>query len=146
MTAGIVGGAEAIVIPEAETTPEQVADELRNARDHGKCHAIVVVAEGAKHDTNELKRYFEANQKQFGYEVRATVLGHVQRGGVPSAFDRMLGTRFGAAATECLSRNEFGVLVGLRGGEVRTTPLTEVAANKKELDLRLLELARVLAK
>ncbi len=146
LTAGIVGGAEAIVIPEAETTPEQVADELRHARDHGKCHAIVVVAEGAKHDTNELRRYFEANQKQFGYEVRATVLGHVQRGGVPSAFDRMLGSRFGAAATECFSRNEFGVLVGLLGSEVRTTPLTEVAANKKELDLRLLELAQVLAK
>jgi len=81
-----------------------------------------------------------------GFELRVTILGHVQRGGAPGAFDRLLATRLGAAATEHLARGEHGVLVGLLKGEMAATPLAEVVANKKPLDLRLLELARVLAK
>jgi 6-phosphofructokinase 1 len=70
----------------------------------------------------------------------------VQRGGTPGAFDRLLATRLGAAATEHLARGEHGILLGLIKGEVTPTPLVDVVANKKQLDLRLLELARVLAK
>lgn len=142
---GIAGGAEAIVIPEAETDPEQIATELRAAYERGKAHAIVVVAEGAKYNADGLARYFSKHRKRLGFDLRVTKLGHVQRGGAPGLFDRMLGTRFGAAATEYLARGEHGILVGLLRGEVVATRLTEVVAGKKPLDLRLLELARVLA-
>jgi len=78
--------------------------------------------------------------------VRQAILGHVQRGGAPSAFDRLLGTRLGAAATEYLARGEHGILVGQIKGETGATPLSEVAASQKQLDLRLMELARMLAR
>ena len=146
LMSGIAGGAEVTVIPEAETDPEEVADEIRSAYEHGKAHALIVVAEGAKYNASALCSYFEEHRERLGFELRVTILGHMQRGGEPSAFDRLLGSRFGAAAIECLARGEYGVLVGLREGAVRTTPLSEVVANKKTLDLSLLELAKVLAR
>jgi len=145
LMAGIAGGAEAVVIPEVETDPEAVAAELRTAYGRGKSHAIIVVAEGARYNAEGLARYFQ-DHRELGFQLRVTVLGHVQRGGVPSAFDRLLASRLGAAATDFLARREYGVLLGLIQGEVSATPLSEVAANPKPLDLRLLELARVLAK
>jgi 6-phosphofructokinase 1 len=146
LMAGIAGGAEAVVIPEVETHPEALAKELRAAYERGKPHAIVVVAEGARYNAEGLVRYFLENGERLGFELRATILGHLQRGGVPTAFDRLLATRLGTAATECLSRGEHGVLVGLLKGEIATTPLDVVASNKRPLDLRLLEWARVLAR
>lgn len=143
---GIAGGAEAIVIPEAEANPEQIAQELRAAYERGKAHAIVVVAEGAAYNAEGLANYFKEHRERLGFDLRATKLGHVQRGGAPGVFDRLLATRLGAAATEHLARGEHGWLMGWLGGEVRATPLAEVAANKKPLDLSLLELARVLAR
>ncbi|MGH9786483.1 MAG: 6-phosphofructokinase [Terriglobia bacterium] len=145
LMAAIAGGAEAVVIPEVETSPETVAAELRAAYERSKTHAIVVVAEGARHNAEELARYFQEH-REFGFELRVTILGHIQRGGAPTAFDRLLATRFGAAATESVARAEYGVLVGLVKGEVVTTPLSEVVARSKPLDLRLLDLAHVLAK
>ena len=79
------------------------------------------------------------------FDLRVTILGHVQRGGIPTAFDRLLGTRFGAGAVAAIEREEYGCLVGLRQGAVRTTPLSEVVTRKKELDLELLDLAAILA-
>ena len=146
LVAGLAGGAEVIVIPEVEMDPEAVAAELRAAYDRGKPHALVVVAEGARYNAEGLARYFQKHHDRLGFELRVTILGHVQRGGAPGAFDRLLATRLGAAATEYLARGERGVLVGLLKGEMAATPLSEVVANKKPLDLRLLELARVLAK
>jgi 6-phosphofructokinase 1 len=143
---GIAGGAEAIVIPEVETNPELIAAELRQAYDRGKAHAIVVVAEGAQYNAEGLASYFKEHRERLGFDLRVTILGHVQRGGAPGVFDRLLATRFGAAATEHLARDEHGVLVGLLKDEVVATPLDEVVANRKPLDLRLLELAGVLAK
>lgn len=142
---GIAGGAEAIVIPEAETNPEVIATELRSAYERGKAHAIVVVAEGAKYNADGLARYFSEHRERLGFDLRVTKLGHVQRGGAPGLFDRMLGTRFGAAATEYLAKGQNGILIGLIRGEIAATPLTDAVACKKPLDLRLLELARVLA-
>ena len=142
---GVVGGAEAVVIPEAEISPETVAEELRSARDRGKRHAIVVVAEGSKYNATRLVDYFKQHSEQLGYEARATVLGHVQRGGAPSAFDRMLATRFGAAAIDQFSKGKHGVLVGLLHGKIKATLFSEVIKNKKPLDVGLLELARVLS-
>jgi len=146
LMAGIAGGAEVIVIPEVKTEPEAVADDLRQAYERGKAHALVVVAEGARYNAEALARFFQEHGERLGFELRITILGHVQRGGAPGAFDRLLATRLGAAATEQLARGEHGVLMGLVKGEIAATPLSEVVANRKELDLRLLELARVLAK
>jgi 6-phosphofructokinase 1 len=146
LMAGIAGGAEAIVIPEVETDPEALAAELRAAYERGKAHALVVVAEGAQYNAEGLARFFEEHRERLGFELRVTTLGHVQRGGAPDAFDRILATRLGAAATEHLARGAHGILVGLLKGEIAATPLAEVVANKKPLDLKLLELARVLAK
>lgn len=143
----IVGGAEAVVVPEAEIAPEAIINEIRTARKRGKRHAIIVVAEGAKYNAARLVEYFRENHssEEFGYEARATVLGHVQRGGTPSAFDRMLATRFAAAAVAHLACGEHGVLVGLLKGKVAATTYAEVVANCKPLDKELLELARVLS-
>ena len=143
--AGIAGGAEAVVIPEVQTDPDTVAAELRAAYERGKSHAVVVVAEGARLDAAALARHFTEHRDRLGFELRVTTLGHVQRGGRPGAFDRLLATRLGAGATACLARGESGVLVGLVRGQIATTPLAEVVSTKRPLEPELLELARVLA-
>ncbi len=106
----------------------------------------MVVAEGAQYNAAALAQYFTEHHERLGFDLRVTTLGHVQRGGAPSAYDRLLATRLGAGAVECLTRGEHGVLVGFVKGEITATPLAEVASNKKPLDLRLLELARMLVK
>ena len=146
LMAGIAGGAEVVVIPEFETDPETVAGELRAAYERGKAHALVVVAEGAENCAEAIAAHFREHREALGFDLRVTTLGHVQRGGVPGAFDRILATRLGSGAVEALARGEHGALVGSIKGEVSTTPLAEVVGKKKPLDLHLLELARVLAK
>ena len=146
LMAGIAGGAEAIVIPEVKTDPEAVATELRSAYERGKAHALVVVAEGAQYNAAALAHYFQEHHERLGFDLRVTTLGHVQRGGTPSAYDRLLATRLGTDGVERLARGEHGVLVGLIKGEMAATPLAEVVANKKPLDQRLLELVRMLAR
>lgn len=145
LVSGIAGGAECIVLPEKPVDPETVACELRDAYERGKAHAIVVVAEGACYNAEKLTAYFQEHRERLGFELRVVKLGHVQRGGAPGVFDRLLATRMGAAATECLDRGEFGVLVGLVKGEIKATPLTLIVGKKKMLDLNLLNLAGVLA-
>jgi 6-phosphofructokinase 1 len=146
LVAGIAGGAESIVVPEIQTDPEVVASDLRAAYERGKSHAIVVVAEGAKYNAESLSAYFEEHRERLGFELRITKLGHVQRGGTPGAFDRLLATRFGAAAVQRLAQGEHGVLVGLLKGEIAVIPLKEIAGKRKKLDCQLFDLARVLAK
>jgi 6-phosphofructokinase 1 len=145
LMAGIAGGAEAIVIPEQEIDPDTVASELRAAYERGKAHALIVVAEGARYNAAAMASYFAEHRERLGFDLRVTTLGHVQRGGAPGAFDRLLATRLGAAATEQLAGSAHGVLVGLNYGQITATPLAEVVANKKLLDLRLMMLAQVLA-
>jgi len=146
LAAAVAGGAESVIIPEMETDPETLAAELRGAYQRGKPHALVVVAEGAKFNAERLIHHFAEHRQRLGFELRATILGHVQRGGTPGAFDRLLATRLGAAAVERLALGESGVLLGLNRGEITATPLDEVVANRKPLDLSLFELARVLAR
>jgi len=145
LMAGIAGGADAIVIPEAEIAPETVETVISSAYSRGKRHALVVVAEGAQCNAGRMSLYFQKHKERLGFELRVTILGHVQRGGAPGTFDRLLATRLGAAATEHLARGEQGILVGLIKDEVTATSLADVVANKKQIDLSLLELARVLA-
>jgi len=146
LVAGITGGAEVIVIPEVEISPDQIACEFRQGYERGKRHAIAVVAEGAHYDGERLLDYFRTHEERLGFELRLTKLGHVQRGGAPGAFDRLLATRFGVAAVEELSAGRYGVMVGLLKEEVCATPFSEVITNKKQLDLRLLDTARMLAR
>lgn len=146
LTAAIAGGAEAVVIPEIETDPEIIAAELREAYDRGKSHGIIVVAEGALYNAHALSQHFEKHRERLGFEIRTTILGHVQRGGIPGAFDRMMAGRMGAAAVACLTRGENGVLVGLIEGRITTTPLNDVMQNHKPLDPELIALAKILAR
>lgn len=145
LMAGIAGGAEVVVIPEQEVPPEQVARELRASYDRGKSHALVVVAEGAKNNARRLIAHFEENPDATGFRLRVTILGHVQRGANPTAADRLLATRLGVGAVRALLAGEQGVLVGLRGDHVTTTPLGEIVRRQKPIDLGLFELARIMA-
>ena len=146
LMAGIAGGAEAIVIPEVETKPEVVSELLHQAYERGKKHGIVVVAEGAKYNADALSAYFVEHTTNVGFDHRATILGHVQRGGHPGAFDRLLASRLGAEAAHQLCRGNQGVLIGWLNGNATPSPYEEVAGKHKPLDLRLFELADVLAR
>ena len=144
LMAGIAGGAEFISIPEVPAEPEDIAKHIFASYERGKKHCIIVVAEGAKYNANDLVTYFKEHKAELGFHIRATILGHIQRGGAPTAFDRLLATRLGAAATAALARGEHGVLVGTNKSAITTTPLSVVAANKKSLDLGLLDLQKEL--
>jgi 6-phosphofructokinase 1 len=146
LMAGIAGGAEAICIPEIPCDPEAVAAEIAQAYERGKPHALVVVTEGAAFDAASLSRWFKENKKLLGFEIRTTILGHVQRGGIPTASDRLLGSRLGAVAVDTLVTGRHGVLCGMIGGTVTLTPLTDVVGVKKALPETMLELARVLSR
>ena len=138
---GIAGGAEAVVIPEREIEPEKVAEIISESYRKGKSHAIIIVAEGAKYNANRLAEFCEQHSEELGFKLRTTTLGHVQRGGNPTAFDRILASRLGAAAVDCLEEGKHGVLCGWVNSQIKVTPLAEVAGKKKEIDLKLLELA-----
>jgi len=146
LAAGIAGGAEHVVIPEEKVDLDDLVARIHSAYERGKPHAILVVAEGAEYSAEYLESYFAEHREQVGFELRITILGYVQRGGTPGAFDRLLATRFGVAATEALADGEYGVMVGLICGRVERTPLSEVATTKKPLDQELLSLVHVLAR
>ncbi len=144
LMAAIAGGAETVVIPEVETVPEEVAAILMRAYERGKTHAIVVVAEGAKYNAEKLAEYFKEHEESTGFTLRSTVLGHVQRGGTPSASDRILGSRLGAGAVEAMAAGNFGVLAGWIGNKLSITPIGDVVGKTKPIDMELFELARKL--
>ena len=145
LMAGIAGGAEVIALPEHELKPADVAERLRAAYQRGKTHALAVIAEGAKCDVHELMEYYGAHRKSIGFDLRVTRLGHVVRGGIPSAADRVLATRLGAAAVDTLAKGTHGVLVGIMKSDIAVTPLAEIAGKMRPADASLLELARVMA-
>ena len=144
LMAGLAGGAEAITLPERKTDPEEIAEELRMAYEHGKNHAIIVAAEGADYNAAKLTEFFTTHRERLGFSVRTTILGHVQRGGEPGASDRILASRLGAGAVQAIEREEYGVLIGLNKNKVTATPYKEIAGRIKELDADMIELARLL--
>ena len=146
LMAGVAGGAEAVVIPEIEVVPEQLAERIQDAYGRGKPHAIIVVAEGAKYDAEGLCHYFKEHGLLLGYEFRSTVLGYVQRGATPTCADRLLGTRLGSEAVEQMVAGNTGVLVGICKGELTTTPLDAVVKGHKPLDPWFLKSADMLAR
>ena len=159
---GMAGGADSILVPERPFDVDEVCDRIRRRHDAGRTFSIVVVSEGATPKDGgethagagtdafgharlggiavDLERAIE---KRTGYESRMTILGHVQRGGTPTAFDRVLATRFGVAAVDAVAAGEFGRMVALRGTEISRVPLEDALAEPKLLDPSLFETAEV---
>jgi len=140
-SAGIAGGAEMILIPEVPFQLEDVERKLEEAYVRGKAHCIIVIAEGARPSTREVAAHLREREEEHGFEVRVTILGHIQRGGSPTAFERLLATRLGAAAVEQLLQGKSGVMVGLVGNKIAVTDLEKVLSSRKELDLAFYKLA-----
>lgn len=159
--AGIAGGADYILIPEIPIEVNQICASLRTRHQRGKSFSIVVVSEGAAFkDTNlflQEKKLDEFGhvrlggigqalgkiiEDKTGYETRVTVLGHIQRGGSPSAFDRVLGTRFGIKAYELVKAKKFGQMVSLKGTQIIDVPLGKATKELKTVDLSLYEIAK----
>jgi 6-phosphofructokinase 1 len=145
LMAGLAGGAESIIIPEADTDPAEVAAVIDKAYQRGKKHALIIVSEGAKWNAQALEQYFLEHKDYKGFSLRTTILGHVQRGGKPTPFDRLLGTRFGFMAVKTLLAEESGVLVGLNKGQVTTTALKDVVGKTKTPNLMYQEMNQILS-
>jgi 6-phosphofructokinase 1 len=143
LMSAIAGGAEAVLVPEFEPRPEEIMGAFRRSWEQGKPHFIVVVAEGAPLSAEEFHEY--VNEAGGGVESRITVLGHVQRGGSPTAFDRILASRMGTAAVKALSEGESGVMIGLQGRKMERVPLNEVVGQVRSLDPDIHKMAEVLA-
>ncbi|MAT44618.1 MAG: 6-phosphofructokinase [Anaerolineaceae bacterium] len=143
MTA-LAGGAEAVILPEVDIDPDDVADRISEAYNKGKAHAIVIVAEGAKYNAERLSAYFKEHEERLGFALRVAILGHIQRGGTPSAYDRILASRLGAGAVEMIDKGNTGVLVGWVNSKLDATPLEVVVSNKKQIDRDLVQLAEIL--
>ena len=162
--AGIAGGADAILVPERPFDIDEVCMRLRRRHERGRSFSIVVVAEGAtpregalqtREDDAATDAFGHARlggigvtlegeiERRTGYETRVTILGHVQRGGTPVAFDRVLATRFGVAAMDAVARGRFGTMVGLRGAEIVEVALEEALREPKLLDPGLYETAEL---
>ncbi|MBI3610186.1 MAG: 6-phosphofructokinase [Nitrospirae bacterium] len=140
---GLAGGAEAVVVPEVPTDPEQLCKILSESRSRGKSSSIVVVAEGEAPGF----AFTLADQVRSGVEMesRVVILGHIQRGGPPTARDRVLASRLGAAAVETLAGGRTGVMVGEVNNTMALTPLPETWKKKKDLDRSRLALVGTLA-
>jgi 6-phosphofructokinase 1 len=142
--AAIVTGAEMVLIPENKTPPEQVAAGIEEAYRRGKTHAIIVVAEGYEPHALELGAALEAMDT--GFTTRTTILGHIQRGGKPSAFDRLLAQRFGVAAVEFLLEGKSNMMTGLQGSEMVPVPIEDVVSKKKLLSDKYMQMVNILAR
>jgi len=162
LEAGIAGGADAILIPEKPFDIEEVCEFIKRRQERGRNFSIIVVAEGAKPKGGKEIVYSESVdefghirfggvgyflgkeiEKCLGIETRVVVLGHLQRGGSPTAFDRVLATRYGIAAIDLVHQGKFGYMVALQGNKIVSVPLKEVVGKRKNVDLELYEIASV---
>jgi ATP-dependent phosphofructokinase / diphosphate-dependent phosphofructokinase len=156
---GLAGGADAILIPEIPVDIEEVCEHVRRRHKTGRYFSIVVVAEGAKLAEGQQRAakldefgherlggisqvVAEEIEKRTGFETRVTVLGHIQRGGSPTAHDRVLATRFGVFAADLVAAGDFGKMAGLRGADIVAVPLAEAVVKLKTIDPKLYELAK----
>jgi phosphofructokinase-like protein len=163
--AGIAGGADVVLIPEMPISVDEVCNLIKLRHERGKDFSIVVVAEGAKFQDKDQERMIiqdekldafghvrlggigailaEAIEERTGFETRYTVLGHIQRGGTPTAFDRVLGTRFGVAAVDLIMNGEFGKMVSIQGRKIQAVPLDDAVGKLKTVDMELYEIAGI---
>ena len=161
VTSGIAGGADVILVPEVPIDIEDVCRLITYRREHGKKFSIVVAAEGAKFpETGQATHGMSVDsfgharlsgigqvlaeeiEKRTGYETRSVNLGHTQRGGTPSAYDRMLATRYGVAAIDLVHAGKFGRLVVLRGTEITDIPLADAIAKTRTVGPDLLDVVK----
>jgi len=140
---GVAGGAEDILIPEIETKIEELCLDISRNFKRGKKSSIVIVAEGD--DAGGVFRVAQQVWERLGLDYRVCVLGHIQRGGSPTARDRILASKLGAAAVDALVNGKSGYMVGEAKGEIVLTPLNETWEKRKELDNTLLQLVKILA-
>lgn len=145
LNAGIGAGAEEILIPEEDLGLDRLLESLQKSKASGKSSSIVVIAEGDKIGKNvfELKDYVETNLPE--YDVRVSVLGHMQRGGSPSCFDRVLASRLGVKAVESLIEGKSNYMVGLQNDSVSLTPLEQAIKGKTEIDRELLRVSEIMS-
>ncbi len=143
--AAILGGAEIVSTPEREISMEEIGKSLADAYLRGKSHAVAVIAEGVSYDVNELAAYLR-NKSDVGFDIRLSILGHVQRGGSPSAFDRLLATRMGVKALEFLLEGKSGVMTALDGREISPIPIEDAIKRIRPINPNYFELARILAR
>ncbi|WP_055437067.1 6-phosphofructokinase [Lacinutrix algicola] len=144
LNCGIGAGAEEILIPEENLGLDRLLESLRRSKKSGKSSSIVVVAEGDKIGKNvfELKDYVEENMTE--YEVRVSVLGHMQRGGAPSCFDRVLASRMGVKAVESLMEGQSNYMVGLLSDKIALTPLEKAVKGKSEVNKELIRVSDIM--
>jgi len=161
LEAGIAGGADVILIPEVPIDIEEVCEILKKRHARGKTFSIVVVAEGASFEGKEFVQEQKLDafghvrlggvgevlaqeiEKRTGFETRVSVLGHIQRGGSPTAFDRVLGTRFGVKAVELVLQKKFGRMVALSGNKIIDVPIESAVGTLKTVDPELYNIAKV---
>lgn len=160
--AGMAGGADVILIPEVPIDINEVCVLLKKRHSRGKSFSIIVVAEGAKFKEGDLIKQekkldafghirlggighilAEEIEKRTGYETRVTVLGHIQRGGTPTAFDRVLGTRFGVKAMELVLKKDYGKMAALQGSKVVDVSLEAAVSKLKTVDMELYDIAKI---
>ena len=139
---GIAGGVEVVLIPEISYNLREISLKLKEGYQRGKTHCIIIIAEGVG-KTYEVSKFLE---DKIGFETRVTILGYLQRGGSPSAFDRLLASRLGAAAVEHLLKGETSKMVGLMGNKIEATDLEVVLSEQKTISQDLYNLALMLAK
>ena len=162
---GVAGGADVILIPERPFDLDEVAETIKRRHARGRYFSIVVVAEGARAagsseqvtEGTQLDEFGHARlggigsvlareiEKRTGFETRAVVLGHTQRGGTPTAFDRMLATRYGIGAIDLVHKGGFGKMVSLRGTEIRSVPLEDAISNRRQVSQELIDVVLSLA-
>jgi len=145
LNVGIAGGAEEILIPEEDLGLDRLVESLDKSRNSGKTSSIVIVAEGDKIGKNifELKDYVDENMED--YDVRVSVLGHMQRGGSPSCFDRVLASRMGVKAVESMLEGKTTYMVGLINGNMELTPLEMAIKGKTKINLELLRVSDIMS-
>ena len=143
LNAGIGAGAEEILIPEQDMGRLRLIESLKKSKKSGKTSSIIVVSEGDQIGKNIFKLASYIEEKLTGYEVRVTVLGHIQRGGSPSCFDRVLASRLGVKAVDALIDNQKNMMIGIRHNKLIYVPFIETLKTSKELDLELIRVADI---
>jgi 6-phosphofructokinase 1 len=142
LMAAISGGAEVALIPEVPFEIENIIKKVKQRYKEGKTRSIIILSEGVGSATDFEKVFGMIG----GFETRITVLGHLQRGGSPTHFDRILATRMGASSVDALLEGKSGVMAALQQKKIKFIPLKEVLDNKRELDRGLLDIADMLSK
>ncbi len=144
INSGIAGGAVAIIIPEEETTIEQLIEKLDETARNNKKSSLVVVAEGGK-SGNALEIAQQVQERYSYYETKVTILGHLQRGGAPTYFDRVLASKMGVAAVEGLLSDKTDMIVGIRNGQIVFNKFDDIMHRPPEIEAEALRIAKILA-